>query len=363
MVQKLILLLIFALPFFIGPIGINFFETPKIYGALLLIELLTIISLFTLNLKQKFMLSKLDYLLISLFTFVTLQFIFYPNTFAFFGNEFRKQGVFLLWHLIIFAYIVSKVPVFNKRLQFVASRISLLALLASTFFFGTSVDERAVGVLGEPNSLGIYAAFLWPLTGNLWFAIPAFLVMLLSGSRSAFIAFGIQGLFLLLTKKFHLPIRLSIIPCLLLIVFCLLLPFLETTAEYQNRPLIWKTAFTAGMQKPITGWGFGNTETGIKWAAEKLENPLRFEYVDQSHNILLDWFVQGGIMGAFFFIAITGITLFNITSTQLAQIQNPNVKIQMAFLALLTGLLFNPVSVAILIPFWWIIGVSGQKEV
>lgn len=360
MTRIITLFLVFGLPFVVYPLSPSFFETPKILAGQFLIEILLIVSLFKLKLNElkQFRLTTFHILLISIFFFSILNFFTYPTPEAFFGNQFRRQGMFLLWHLLAFAFLTSLLPmkeeIHIKNLSF--PQLSLILVTISSFLFGTSPDGRAVGPFGEPNSLGIYAAFLWPLTGKYVFAIPAFVVILLSGSRSALIALGVQLLFLLLTTKLHFKPIKATAACLLIIVFCLFLPFLETQAEYQNRPLIWKTAFSAALQKPIIGWGFGNTGLALERSAYTLENSLRFEYVDSTHNLLLEWFLEGGIVGMILLILL-------ITLTLKALLQSNKNSYITSFLSLLTGLMFNPVSVALLLPFWWIIGQSANKKV
>ncbi len=376
--------LVFALPFFVG-FGTSFFETPKIYAGELLIELLIIYAIFKLK-WIKIKLGYFDYILFGIFLVSLSHLAFQPlNNLQFFGNQFRHQGIFLLWHLLAFSFLISKLNI--KMNKFVLlSRISIISLLASSFIFGTSVDGRAVGIFGEPNSLGTYAAFIWPLTASIWFAPIAFAIILLSGSRAAFIAFGIQCAFVMLTKKLHITSKTTTIYSLFFILLSLSLPFLDQEATYQNRALIWETAWHAGLSHPFLGWGFGNTEIALKETALKLENNLRYEYVDSAHNILLDWWVQGGIIGILLLIMLIGITLYqlSVVSNQFsdyqipdAQRQNPKTGIRrsdnrkpitenrflLSFLALLTCLLFNPVSVAILVPFWWLIGYSTISSI
>ncbi len=350
MQEIVILLLLFALPFIVGPFGTSFFETPKIYAGQFLIELLILYSIFKLDWK-KINLTYFDYLLLGIFALTLIHFTTQPfSNLMFYGNQFRHQGVFLLWHFIVLAFLVSKIFTPNVALA-KWGRISLISLLLSSFFLGTSLDGRAVGVFGEPNSLGAYATFVWPLTGSIWFAPIALVVILLSGSRAAFIAFCIQCAFLLFTKKLHLPTRIATVLCSLFIVLSLLLPFLDQEADYQNRALIWQTAFTAGTKYPILGWGFGNTEIALKETALQMENNLRYEYVDSSHNLLLDWWVQGGIVGVTLIISVIGITLKNFGRQSIS-----------SFLGVLTCLLFNPVSSAILVPFWILLGLANTSK-
>lgn len=352
----LILILLFGLPFVIGPIGISFFETPKIYATIFLIEIVTLVSIWKMDIKQKFVFSKFDYTLFSLFAFVIFLYLFSPTPLSFYGNEFRKQGVFLLLHLVVFSFIASRLPQIKEKLFRICSRISLLTLFISTFLFGTTLDERAVGIFGEPNSLGLYATFAWPFTGSYFFALPAIGIILMSGSRSAFVAFLIQIMFLFLTKRFRVSQWVAALCSSFVLFLSLLLPFFEQTAEYQNRPLIWKTAFTGAIEKSFVGWGYGNTELALAEGARKLENPLRFVYIDSSHNLFLDWFIQGGIVGLTLLIVVIGFTFKNLI---FGKQNNPFL---VSYLALFVGLLFNPVSVAILIPFWWIVGVSNRMN-
>jgi O-antigen ligase len=298
--QKIIILfLLFFLPFIVGTFGISFYESPKIIASQLAIDALIVYALLNLKNVKKYKPSIFDMCLFGIFLLTFIQILLNPNPLSFYGNEFRKQGIFLLWHLLAFAFIVSKsqktiIP--NHKILRYIPHFSFLLLIVTTFFFGTTPDGRAVGVFGEPNSLGLYSVFLWPFVHIL--AAPfAFLIILLSGSRSAFIAFFVQLIFIFMVERMKIKTKSALLLCTILIAGSLYLPFLEQGGDYQNRAIIWQTALDAGLEKPFLGHGFGMTELAIKEASFRLENNIRFEYIDSAHNIFLDWFIQGGFVG------------------------------------------------------------------
>lgn len=138
--------------------------------------------------------------------------------------------------------------------------------------------------------------------------------------------------------------------CLGLVGLSLLLPFFENNdGLYQNRLAVWQTAFYAGLQSPIVGWGFGNIESAIHNAALMLNNPVRVEFVNSSHNFMLDFFVQGGVVGLLILCTILFLSTKNLILR--------SKKMELAILlGLITAMSFNPASVVILLGFWWVVG-------
>jgi len=123
----------------------------------------------------------------------------------------------------------------------------------------------------------------------------------------------------------------------------------EQGSLYENRGEVWTTALVAGFTHPLFGTGFGNTEVFLHQATLKLHNHLQGYYVDSSHNIFLDWFVEGGIVGLGLFASL----LFQTFSRFVTAKQERNLVL---LLGLTAGLSFNPVSIVLLIAFWWLIG-------
>ena len=176
----------------------------------------------------------------------------------------------------------------------------------------------------------------------------AMLLILFSGSRSGFIAFGLQSLFLLL-KYFNVSFSKSAAICLALFISSLLLPFMQRQMVFENRADVWRVAFAAGAEKPIFGWGIGNTEKALHDTSVKINNVVRYQKVDSSHNVFLDWWVQGGIIGL-------GLFLYIVGSTMLQLIRQKETLHVVLLIGIVTVMSFNPVSIVTLIHFWWILG-------
>lgn len=133
-----------------------------------------------------------------------------------------------------------------------------------------------------------------------------------------------------------------------LLVFSLSLPFFSKSQSWDNRTLIWQSAVLAGWQSPIVGNGFGNLQLSLSKSAKNLHTTIQYENVDSSHNIFLDWWVQGGIIGVG---ALISLLIFSILSLVRA---NDKEKLT-ALLGLLVIVSFNPASVSTLLQLWWLI--------
>lgn len=352
----LLTLLIFLSPFIVNPFFGPFFEPPKVIFVEILIELILVITLLkntsffkTLN-KYQLILSGILLVLtvVSLITLGSFQ--------IFFGNEVRLQGIFLLWHLIILSLLASKLNI--DKLPQILFPIGLLFLLLISFWVEPDINGRTVGTLGEANALASQAIFFWPLAFNFslgsWkdkvlksgILLIALIVILFSGSRSGMLAFVLQVIFLILTKWINIKkVTLLIV---LLLFLTLVLPFIKGGGWYENRSEVWKTAIIAGQQK-LLGWGFGNIEQALYQTSLKLNNNLKYQAVDSSHNFLLDYWVQGGIVGLGTIILLIFFSLKGL-------IRNFKVIEITVLLGLIGAMLFNPASVATLVAFWFILG-------
>ena len=130
--QAIILALLFFLPYVVLPIGITPFETPKVFIAELLIAALVIAK--TTSSPFKILLRKniFSFLFLFLLLFSLFHYILQPTGIAFFGNQFRMQGVFLLWFLIIFAYFSGGVT-FRRIPVWVITTLLIFHLIAALF--------------------------------------------------------------------------------------------------------------------------------------------------------------------------------------------------------------------------------------
>lgn len=346
--------LLFVLPLVVFPLTPSFFETPKIILAEILIELLIFFSLVQSSKYLKKINSTFLLLIICIAALTLLHlFIFGPKE-TFFGNIFRLQGIFMLCHLLAFSFLSSCLAVSDKMKRW-ASAISLIMLLISIFVFGGNLSGRAVGSLGEPNALASSAIFLLtfsfflhknPLIKVLG-VVETIAVIILSGSRSSLITFSILGLFLLLQLK--LSLKKAFLICLVFALLSLSLPILEGGGWFENRSEIWKTAFIAGFKSPLYGWGFGRIDKALQPTSRLLNNNVQYQFVDSAHNLFLDWWLQGGIIGLGLLVSIILICLSNLLKA--------GKKMELSlFLAAIIPLLFNPLSIISLIYFWYSIG-------
>lgn len=363
MAQYLLFFLLFLLPFVVIPVGVSPFETPKVLLAELAIEALLLLALFKAKIPRHHVkLSFFPFILLMLLILAGLHLDFFPSFQTVFGNAYRLQGTFLFMHLLIFTYLSQRIRLPHIPPYFFIG--FLFAHLLLVVIFGFSDTKRAYGALGEPNTFAAIAVFLWPFlfftTKNnhtLLFKVLGFglalLLIILSGSRAGFIAIALQSAFLLLSKK--IAISLTGALCALALLSSMFLPFVEKSGMYENRAEIWQTAYKAGFEYPIFGGGMGNIEIRLKDAATSLSNTLRFQYVDSSHNIFLDWWVQGGIFGFVLFVLLVGGAFY-------FAIKHKKSLELMLLLGILTVVSFNPASVVILVALWWTLGQCYKKE-
>jgi O-antigen ligase len=356
----LIFFLLFLLQFVFIPIGASFFEGSKVYIFELIVFLLILLQLFS---KKSFSFKHYNtgFLIVSgiLLLVAGYHLVFHQSATIFFGNQFRLQGTLLLWLLLIFTFLSAQVNFDKKIHKIFIFGIIVVQFLCTIFFIGVGSD-RPVGSLGEPNALAATMLFMWPFLffprpkqKKEWlFAVGGMIlvasIIFLTGSRSGLIALGVQCLFLFSIYGFYGRILLPTLIAIMLLFASYITPFLSHD-EYENRAEIWVSALHAGSSSPIVGVGFGNAEYSLHASNVKLHNHLPGYYVDSSHNIFLDWFVQTGIIGL-------GVLLFLVGKTLLIFIQEKHVRNITLLLGIITALSFNPASIVSLVALWWLIG-------
>ncbi len=363
----LVACLLFLLPFIVLPFGSSYYETPKIISAEIAIFFLGLISLQSSSKIDLSRLKQMPYAIICVIIALSLlHLLLFRSDINFFGNVFRLQGTFQLWLLLIFALASSAITL-SKKMIWLPS-VSLLVLVLTTWLGSLNSAGRYVGPLGDPNPLALIAVFLWPfsLFNNylpkegrrllvIFSALGTYLIIFLAQSRSGLAALFIQLIFILSHTGFKRDFKFSFFVSCLFFLASLLLPYLDYRFLFENRIDVWKTAFEAGWQNPFFGHGFGNIETALKQTSQNLQNNLQYVYVDSSHNIFLDFWVQGGIVGLSLFLAL----IYQTIKTFFGQ---KNYLGLILLLGLITGLSFNPASITNLIAFWWAIG-QGLKPV
>lgn len=353
----------------------SFFEGAKVYAGEILIFILFILQIVS---KEGFSFKRYNRTLLwcsGLLIGLTFYHLFFHQTETlFFGNVFRQQGTFLLWVLLLFAALSSRISIEQKNKPFLLIFVFFVQFICTVLFIGMGTD-RPVGTLGEPNALAATIIILWPWllfgekkTVRLKIAIAISLIIALSilfltGSRSGVIALGVQLSFLFIQwlismsqgKSNRKSTVIAFIVSLLLLVISYSTPFIGPRTEYEDRGEIWKAAAIAGIAHPVFGIGFGNAEYELHTANISLGNKLTGYYVDSAHNIFLDWFIQAGIVGLFVF-------LFLLYKTAKAFLVEKQTRNSVILLGLLAALSFNPASIVSLITLWWLIGQGNSKH-
>jgi O-antigen ligase len=358
-VYFLVIFLLFLLQFIYIPWGVSYFEVPKVYIAE--------IGMFSLLLFQvfkgafSFVRFPKSYLFLvgGVFVLSLYHLLFLRTEYTFWGNPFRMQGVFLLWLLVLFSMASRNESVKRVSSLFVSVVLCVQAFLA--FWVDSGSLGRAVGTLAEPNSLAGEMVFLWPFVyfslkqrRVRWIILLIVLlisgiVILISGSRSGIVALALQLVFFVCIELFHFSVGKVTLLCMGLLFLSYSLPFLEQGNVYENRGEVWQSAVVAGMLHPLLGNGFGNSEFALHKASLQLHNNLQGYYVDSSHTIFLDWFVQGGIVG----LVVLLVVVFQTVKQFIAERAVRNLLLLVGLLGVLS---FNPVSVTLLVAFWWLLG-------
>lgn len=368
MIAFLTYLLLFLVPLIILP-GFNLrFEPPKVLISEFLIELIVVYSL----LKGKFSLKRVDkhlaFIVGGLFILSLAHLILEPSKENLFGNIFRLQGTILFWHFLALAAVTQNVS-FKLREKYIFLT-SLLAVCIGGLIFGSNSAGRWIGSLGEPNAFGAVVILIFPFFflsfKRVWIRVIGVIgvvgVINFTESKSALIALGLELLFLGLVKLFKGRYLSAVMICLSLIVLSLTLPvaerqyFLSTNTDPQNfrfedRTEIWQVAVFAGIESPLIGSGLESVQARINETAKKLNLNAQYQVIDSSHNIFLDFWVWGGLIGLGLFLSLVILTLKNL-------IQKKMILEATVFLGLLVVLSFNPTTVTVLAAFWWIIGRS-----
>lgn len=348
------ILLLFFLPLLVVPVGVSFFETPKVVIGEAGILTLFLFALLRTPRLQEAVNPLLLKVVVVIFLVSLIDFSLTGQINSFFGNVFRLQGVFLLWHLLLFTLVSSSLKLDQKYYFF--PLISLMILMLAVFVIGGNEAGRAVSTLGEPNALAATALFFLPFvmmsqSRNLVLAgiLSTVIIIFMSGSRSGFLVLGFELVCLLLVRLYRLKTVWIVKVGLVIFFLSLWLPFIEGGGWFENRSEIWKTAVIAGLKNPLIGSGFGNIEHVLKQTSRELNNNVQYQYIDSAHNIFLDWWMQSGLVGLGCLIFLIGYSIKNFIS------KRDNVEVT-ALVAVLLMLSFNPASITTLVAIWWLIG-------
>lgn len=368
----LFLPLIFFIPVF------NPYEYPKFLFFVITIQVLLLFNIFRSLIYRKYP-FKIDFssgLLIG-FAIVVLASDIFGLDFktSILGSDFRRQGFLTLETSILFFLLIKSSKNFKDYFLykkailigvFFVSMFAVYQIISFYLFKDLSIPRyngRIVGTLGNPNFLGGYLAialpFLFEIKNSsvknyilkLIFIAIVIVVIMFSFSRSAIIA-SLIILIIYFVKSFLNKERFF--GALIIIsatIFFLVsrqdqvffnLNKLRQISVWDNQLIIWNEGIKAVINRPILGYGQENLEL--------VYPPKRFQKVDNAHNIFLEIAVSSGLTGLLAFLAI--IFYF---------FRKSNSTIKISLVAFLIVAQFNPLSIAE-IAFFWFLLASGKRH-
>lgn len=369
--QWVTFIILFGLTWVVWPFSISPFELPKVWLFLLLVMILVV---------YQFIKVAKEWPKISIFqtiprwkwvAFLGVLGICYVHLFAGgggWGNQYRPQGE-LIYLALAGWFLFSEKLNLSLKTWGNLGLFSLVGLAMSAVLIGPREGWRFVGFFGEPNSLAAASLFYLGLTMYLsgyrrWIGVLlATSLVLASGSRG-----GVYGLILMMFFWIGWKWRwwrwsmlgISIVGFVLLTILVLRVGdlTLEKPGVYQeNRAEIWKVSWEIGVQNPLFGVGFENFEKAFKDRTAETNKEVQFLTVDSAHNIWLQWWASGGLLGVFlltWLVVRSGWEYWNTDRTVWF----------ISLIGLLAVQFFTPVSIGVLAYFWWILaGISPKDQV
>lgn len=290
---------------------------------------------------------------------------FYWSMFS--GNE-RMEGVFGIWHFILFFIILATTFNFKEIEDLIKTQVYIglfYSLLAIYSYLGlgmvdpTTTSNRLAGFTGNPSYFATYALFnaFFALyfyfekyqrekkIFNWWlviFGIFSFL-MFITGCRGTMIAFGLSILMIGLTIIFKKDKELLVFKKLFSLLIIIGLIFLGLVFSLKNTAFVKrffalerltsislkdptavsrlysaKTAFKGFLEKPLFGWGIENYQA----AYIKYFNPIVIRYLpqdfffDRAHNKPMEVLTTTGIFGFISYLSIFIMAIYTLYQKQ-----------------------------------------------
>ncbi|GAB3170778.1 hypothetical protein GCM10027291_22660 [Telluribacter humicola] len=222
----------------------------------------------------------------------------------------------------------------------------LVALGGLFFEIEKGNEYRIASTLGNPSYLAHYLLSSFILLGLVADAsnIRKYFMLFAGGAgvllagifftftRTTYIGLMLGGLTFLILQGRHLrfvsiskikKLATVIFPLVLLIVgFCIyhferLAYSVVNTNTVQDRFRLWRIAWQGIQQRPLLGWGTDNFPYVYQKYMRK-SMALQKVWYDRSHNVFLDWFINGGLLSGLLYLAIWGLLLWYIWKTSLS---------------------------------------------
>lgn len=406
-------LLIFILPFIVMPQVFNPYEYPKFIFFVVGVEILALYFVWTQLKKNKLRIPKIgiDVILVVGFGIVTLisDVLGVDPKISLLGSNIRHQGFLtllsgiILFLLVRFSFDTKSYTFFKKAVLICAlllSFISIWQVLQINVFNNYSIptyNNRIVGTMGNPNFLGGYLAMLLPfvlfnvqrkLKSILISAVVSFFILasiFFTDSRSAFIAvaFVLLGYLIHLFRK-TIVLKITIFIVLIFIAVGLIqsinnftqkkefdariglsdqeimchaawpkiypLKFVtdiqannERSSFCDSRLLVWLMGIEAVIKRPIIGYGQDNFELAIPSG--------KMHVTDNAHNIFLETAISSGMIGLMLFVGIIILAL-----------KKASLTVRLSLIAFLIIAQFNPLSIAQISLFWFLLAISKRSN-
>jgi len=354
---------LFIVPFifFIVPSSLLFpFITGKAFVFRVIVEIIFGLWLI-LILRDKEYSLKLSPILKAISVFLAI--VFLADIFgvdshkAIWSNYERMEGFMAIVHL--FAYFLVAGSVFKTKEiwhRFLATNVSASAIMViySIFQLAGKITihqggVRVDGSFGNASYLGIYMVFNIFFAAILFFnarskfvkyalvvaAVADLIVLYFTATRGAilgllggaFIAFAYLAIKAQKSEKIR---KIAIGFLLLLIVgagvfwmarntsFVRTSPVLGRFAtlsfseiKTQGRYFVWPMAWKGFIEKPILGWG----QEGFNYVFNKYYDPRMYTeepWFDRTHDIILDWLINAGILGLLSYLFMFAALLYVI---------------------------------------------------
>jgi hypothetical protein len=370
--------LVFLLPLFFVPFGIENFDIPK--SNLFLVGCLVLAFLVPHDRLSEYLESAQGKTILAIFGAYLCISLFGVNfDRSLFGERIRGIGILSILALIVFSYAVYVSKSKEKLLKissisvFFCSMIGILFWVLkffSPYFDNWLYDGRIVSTLGHPNTLAfvimyhlsfvylfgegslskiMYLAFIVAvfLTYSRVAFATLFIYLLFKKNRMVRIVFSKKALtaclFLFFISFIYLGVFNSIYEFLRKRPYLYQLQrfgFVLNTNNITDEPRIKliKLGFEALSKRPILGYGLGNVEiayNNIVFNRDEFSNLA----IDSSHNILMDTALQVGLSGLIFLLISIFINIRKI-------VVDYHQKSSLIFI--LIFFLFNPPSISVL---------------
>ncbi len=374
-IEKIVSFFILLLPFIFTPFS---YEQPKFLFYIFCAIFISFLALFTANKKGEFFIPYKDALVQSVVLYMLIVLIAnllgVDQLRSMIGSNIRHQGFLTLLASGLCVIVLRQenkeqreatLLFFQNKIFFAAFFLSLFSIYQATavfFLHNISIplyQGRIIGTFGNPNFLGGYLVMLLPFI--LWskkaakiktlVSLMILLVVFLSFSRGAILAlaviwffFGAEKIFL--KRSIGAPVRFVSLKkwvgksFVILSVLLILgnVGLLSIRFSSDNRLLIWQGAYEAFLRRPVLGYGQDNFQQTFR--------KVQFFNVDNAHNIFLEVAISSGIIGLIIFIYILAKSLFHA-----------KLPIKVALIAFLIVAQFNPLSIAQIALFWFLLAL------